>query len=622
MGKIIRLDEVTINQIAAGEVVERPASVVKELIENSIDAGAKKIEVYLANGGRQKIQVVDDGSGMERDDALLAVERHATSKIRTLADLQQSKTLGFRGEALSSIAAVSRVILQTCADPAVPGTKILVEGGVVRAVEPVGVPRGTNISVENLFYNTPARLKFMRSIPAEVTNIKEIVTSMALGYPEISFRLFHHDMELLHTLGSGDYEQTLEQIFNRSICQELFPVEGSYGPLRLTGFLGRPNIARGNRGLQYFFLNRRFFRSRLVATAAERAYDTLLPVARFPFLLLNMELPLDLVDVNVHPTKMEVKFREEKEIFRGVLQIVRAALESNVIATQWRPQYKSTVLSRVPRPEQTPMGVFPAAPFGEEASSLETVSGTGVTVVKENTPPFAETGTLKGPVPAGEVYQEVALPAEEEPEQGGDLETGPAPSGNQVGKEQGSDRVFSLFDTYLLWEDASALVLVDQHAAHERILYDRFRSGPRLKMQYFLTPLMLELTATQWETVKAEEALLQELGWNFEAFGGETLILRSGPQDFPVPEVEELFLSLLDELGGSSSGREEDPKDRLFKLMACRRAIKAGDRLSPQEATALIRDLRRTKVPQTCPHGRPTMVVITKTEIEKMFQRR
>lgn len=268
------------------------------------------------------------------------------------------------------------------------------------------------------------------------------------------------------------------------------------------------------------------------------------------------------------------------------------------------------------------MGVFPAAPFGEEASSLETVSGTGVTVVKENTSPFAETGTLKGPVPAGEVYQEVALPAEEEPEQGGDLETGPAPSGNQVGKEQGSDRVFSLFDTYLLWEDASALVLVDQHAAHERILYDRFRSGPRLKMQYFLTPLMLELTATQWETVKAEEALLQELGWDFEAFGGETLILRSGPQDFPVPEVEELFLSLLDELGGSSSGREEDPKDRLFKLMACRRAIKAGDRLSPQEATALIRDLRRTKVPQTCPHGRPTMVVITKTEIEKMFQRR
>jgi len=621
MGKIIRLDEVTINQIAAGEVVERPASVVKELIENSIDAGAKKIEVYLENGGRQKIQVVDDGSGMDREDALLAVERHATSKIRTLTDLQHNRTLGFRGEALASIAAVSRVILQTCVDPGAPGTKILVEGGVVRAVEPVGVPRGTNISVENLFYNTPARLKFMRSIPAEVTNIKEIVTSMALGYPEISFRLFHHDMELVHTLGSGDYEQTLEQIFNRTVCQELFPVEGTYGPMRLSGYLGRPNIARGNRGLQYFFLNRRLFHSRLVAAAAERAYDTLLPVARFPFLLLNIELPLDLVDVNVHPTKMEVKFRDEKEIFRGVLQIVRAALEANVIGAQWRPQYKPAVLARGLRPEQAPIGEFSTAPMGEEASSLEPSFGTGGTVVKENTLSFAEAKTLES-VPAGEVFPEVGLTEEDEEEQADQPAAAPVSAAGPAGEEQGSGRVFTLFDTYLLWEDASGLVLVDQHAAHERILYDRFRSGPPLKMQYFLTPLTLELTAAQWETVQAEKALLQELGWDFEAFGGETLILRSGPQDFSASAAEELFRTLLDELGGNSGGRVEDPKDRFFKLMACRRAIKAGDRLSPQEAAALIRDLRQTKVPQTCPHGRPTMVVITKAEIEKMFQRR
>jgi DNA mismatch repair protein MutL len=621
MGKIIRLDEVTINQIAAGEVVERPASVVKELVENSIDAGAKKIEIHLVNGGRQKIQVIDDGAGMEREDALLAVERHATSKIHTFQDLQQSRSLGFRGEALASIAAVSRMVLQTCPDPGALGVKIQVEAGIVRAVEPVGAPRGTNISVENLFSNTPARLKFMRSIPSEVSNVKEMVTSMALGYPEISFRLFHQDMELVHTLGSGDYEQTLEQIFNRSICQEIFPVEGAYGPMHVTGFLGRPNIARGNRGLQYFFLNRRLFRSRLIAAAAEKAYDTLLPVARFPFLLLNIELPLELVDVNVHPTKMEVKFREEKEIFRGILQIVRSALATNVTATMWRPQYKPNALSSLPPPVQG--SILPTVPAWEEATSLETGAGAGVASLKEDTPSFAGTGVLKGPLPASlEVLSEVRLNEKaNKGEQESEKETDPADS-FQGTPEVDCHPVGTLFDTYLLWEDGSALVLVDQHAAHERILYDRYRSGSRPKMQYFLTPLTLELTAAQWDLVNEEGALLRELGWDFEAFGGGTLILRSGLQDFSVTEVEELFLSLLNELAGSSTGREEDPADRLLKIMACRRAIKAGDRLSPQEAAVLLRDLRRAKVPQTCPHGRPTMVAITKAELEKMFQRR
>ncbi|HBK69513.1 MAG TPA: DNA mismatch repair protein MutL, partial [Firmicutes bacterium] len=246
--------------------------------------------VYLLNGGRQKIQVVDDGSGMEREDALLALERHATSKIRTFADLKRSYTLGFRGEALSSIASVSRTTLQTATNSGSPGSKILVEGGIFRSTETVGVPSGTNIIVEDLFFNTPARLKFMRSIPSEVGSVKEVVTSMALGYPEISFRLVHQNMELIHTLGTGDYLQTLEQIFSAAICKDLCPVEGDYGPLRLTGFIGRPNIARGNRGQQYFFLNRRLFRSRLIAAAAEKAYDTLLPVARFPFLVLNIEI--------------------------------------------------------------------------------------------------------------------------------------------------------------------------------------------------------------------------------------------------------------------------------------------------------------------------------------------
>ncbi|NLC53933.1 MAG: DNA mismatch repair endonuclease MutL [Firmicutes bacterium] len=596
MGKIIRLDEVTINQIAAGEVVERPSSGVKELVENALDAGAKKIEIYLTNGGRQKIQVVDDGVGMDREDALLAVERHATSKIREFQDLQNSSTLGFRGEALASIAAVSRLTLQTAVDPAAPGTKIRVEGGEIQAVETVGAPRGTNISVENLFFNTPARLKFMRSIPAEVANVKEIVTSLALGYPEVSFRLLHQEMKLVHTMGTGDYEQTLEQIFSPAICRELFPVAGDYGPLRITGFLGRPTIARGNRGQQYFFLNRRFFRSRLVAAAAERAYDTLLPVARFPFLLLNLELPPELVDINVHPTKMEVKFRDEKEVFRGIIHIIRGALEANVTATSWRPQYRPTT---VPDREQPAAAGLFEAKVEEAAAQVESTQASPFfATVRESAVPFSAGGPA--PAPPTEEWLAETVTAQEE----------------------GSPRIFPLFDTYLLWEDATALVLVDQHAAHERILYDRLRSGSTVKMQYFLAPLTVELSPAQLQIIHEEGDLLRDIGWEFEAFGGEAIILRAGPLDFSVAEVEDLFLSLLNELGATGEARQVDPKERLLRLMACRQAVKAGDRLSAQEAAALIRDLRRTKVPQTCPHGRPTMVAITKTELEKMFKRR
>ncbi|HBG16010.1 MAG TPA: DNA mismatch repair endonuclease MutL [Firmicutes bacterium] len=601
IAKIALLDEITINQIAAGEVVERPSSVVKELMENSIDAGAKKIEVYLLNGGRQKIQVVDDGSGMEREDALLALERHATSKIRTFADLKRSYTLGFRGEALSSIASVSRTTLQTAANSGSPGSKILVEGGIFRSTETVGVPSGTNIIVEDLFFNTPARLKFMRSIPSEVGSVKEVVTSMALGYPEISFRLVHQNMELIHTLGTGDYLQTLEQIFSAAICKDLCPVEGDYGPLRLTGFIGRPNIARGNRGQQYFFLNRRLFRSRLIAAAAEKAYDTLLPVARFPFLVLNIEIPLELVDINVHPTKMEVKFKDEKEVFRGVLAIIRSGLNAHVIDSPWIPRYQTPDFLVKEATDRSRTSSFLPLKTMEEAAVKD---GFGQ---KELIPNKAVSALHQPQQSVEEVSVETSFSLE--------------PS-TESGEEDLANGIFKLFDTYLLWEDSSDLVLIDQHAAHERIIYDRLSHNQNQKMQYFLTPLSIELSVEQLSTAQEKGEILQELGWEFEEFGGEAVLLRSGPQGFSVEQVEDLFISLLDELGSKESNQEGNPKERLLKIMACRQAVKAGDQLTGREAAALIRNLRKTTVPQTCPHGRPTMVAISKEEIEKMFKRR
>lgn len=317
MGKITILNEITARQIAAGEVIERPAMVVKELVENAIDAGADKIEIYLANGGRQKILVTDNGEGMDREDALLSLERHATSKIRKIEDLHHSSYLGFRGEALPSIAAVSRLTLQTAKETGTPSVKIIAEGGKILTCEEVGIPKGTSVVVEDLFFNTPARMKFLKSIPAELGRIKEIVLSLALGYPEISFLLNHQGTELLYTMKGKSLAETIEQVFHPAFLKELLPVKGSYGPLTVQGYIGRPTVARANRQQQYFFLNRRLFRSRLISSAAEKAYGSLLPVSRFPFLLLNLELPLELVDVNVHPNKLEVRFRDEKRFTGG-----------------------------------------------------------------------------------------------------------------------------------------------------------------------------------------------------------------------------------------------------------------------------------------------------------------
>src|SRR5690554_3111134 len=300
--------------------------VVKELVENAVDAGAEKIEIHLSNGGRQKIHVIDNGEGMDREDAPLALERHATSKIREIDDLHHSSYLGFRGEALPSIAAVSRLVLQTA--------------------------KGTTVVVENLFFNTPARLKFLKSIPSELTRIKETVTSLAVGYPEISFRLNHQGSELLYTMKGNSLAETIEQVFGPALFRELIQVKGSYGPLNIQGYIGRPTVARANRQQQYFFLNRRLFRSRLISSAAEKAYGTLLPVARFPFLLLNLELPSELADVNVHPNKLEVRFTDEKEIYRGIFHILRDNLQSELIETSWVPDYQPKSRLFHPSPEQ------------------------------------------------------------------------------------------------------------------------------------------------------------------------------------------------------------------------------------------------------------------------------
>ncbi|HHU83168.1 MAG TPA: DNA mismatch repair endonuclease MutL [Firmicutes bacterium] len=591
--KIYILDESTINQIAAGEVIERPAMVLKELLENAIDAGAEKIEIHLANGGRQKIQAIDDGEGMDREDALLALERHATSKIRVLDDLYRSSYLGFRGEALPSIAAVSRLTLQTAKTAGVPGTRIVVEGGKIITCEEVGAPKGTSVTVENLFYNTPARLKFLKSIPAELTQIKETVTGIALGYPEIAFHLSHQGSELISTVKGSSLENRIKQVFNPEISRQLVPVQGSYGPLRIKGFAGRPPIARANRMQQYFFLNRRVFRSRLIASAAEKAYGTLLPVARFPFLLLYLELPLDQVDINVHPNKMEVRFSDEKEIYRGVFHILKDCLQTELVAKAWTPGYRF-------HHRQV------------EAGSKREEDGTG----------------LKTTVPWKSGQRETAAFAFPETENAETLQVAegkkdPTGAGSIFSKDPGlhSPGVFCLFGTYLFFEEGDRVVIIDQHAAHERVIYDQLQKKKGQCGQAFLTPVPVELTDEQLKTAEKQRELLLELGFEFDLFSGRTVLLRCAPLGFSSSEGEDLFLSLLAEWSGGSEARR-DYMERALSLIACKRAVKAGDSLTLDEAAGLLRDLRKTVLPQTCPHGRPTMVVLERAEIERMFKRR
>jgi len=620
LSKVSFLDELTINQIAAGEVIERPASVVKELVENSIDAGANKIEIHLANGGRQKIQVIDDGEGMEKEDALLALERHATSKISKYQDLADLTSLGFRGEAIPSIAAVSRLTLKTSASPERPGTIIIVEGGEVVSIERQGMPKGTNILVEDIFYNTPARSKFLKTIPTEVNQAKEVVTSLALGHPRISFRLYHQNMELLNTIGGDNLYRTVNQVFNPTVTKDLIPVEGSFGPLRISGFVGRPTIAKSNRIHQYFYLNKRYFNSRMISSAAEKAYGTLLPVARFPFLLLNLELPPEMVDVNVHPNKLQVKFKDEKEIFRGIFRLIKDNLQSKLIDTPWITRYE---------PSSRPSTYMTARSFNSAVHEDLPLWVDG-TVAKEKTPDL--TGLVKEEIkselapelPEHRTPQGTPTHVSEEASFSSRLENSQmAVKSLSPEKDVSLDgKIISLFRTYLLLEQEDSLLLIDQHAAHERIIYERLLKETDAPAQFLLTPLTIEFSTDQYQTVLAQAELLQELGFEFEEFGPQTIILRSAPQGLTASEAQELFYDIISEWASTGEIKRTIQRKEALMTMACRKAIKAGDTITQEEAEALLIDLRKTELPQTCPHGRPTMVSLTKEEIERIFKRR
>lgn len=564
------LDPATVGKIAAGEVVERPASVVKELVENSVDAGATRIEIEIKNGGRTLIRVTDNGCGMEQEDLRLAVERYATSKIASADDLNCLTSLGFRGEALPSIAAISNLEIDTRQRGTEVGYILEARGGAVKRLREGGLPEGTTVRVTELFANVPARLKYLKSIPTEAGYIADVVGRLAVAYPRISFRLVHHEYEILFTPGTGDRLEAITAVFGRDVARETIPIEPEEGPIAVSGFLGKPSIARSTRSYELTFVNGRYIRSRTVGAAIERAFHSLLPITRYPFAAIFLTIDPLQVDVNVHPAKLEARFADEGAVFRAVHGAARRALSGASLLFAWRSREDAVVDA------------------SSAASELPRPAG----------------GLLARPL---------SLPLGHE----GDKAIGPLRRFTALGQ--------ALNSTYLLARDEEGLLLVDQHAAHERVLYDRYvaRAKQELGPQRLLLPLTISLSFQQARSLAERCGVFAELGFELESFGPNTFLLRAMPASLTKLDGARLVTDLLDELLHKPGVRDSQTiREAFLASMACHAAVKAGDTLAPPEMQALLDDLAATENPFTCPHGRPSAIRLSWDEIARRFKRR
>ena len=630
--------------IAAGEVVERPASVAKELLENAIDAGSSAIVVEIQHGGLTYLRIADNGCGIDAEQLPTAFLRHATSKLRTAADLAAIGTLGFRGEALAAISAVSRVDIFSRRTGAETGASLHLEGGVPGQVEEVGCPEGTTICVRDLFYNTPARMKFMKKDSAEGAAVSGIVQHLALSHPEISFKLIRDGAELLHTPGDGDLQSAVYAAMGRDFAMGLLPISGCSGDISVEGFVTKPLNGHGTRGRQLFFVNGRFIKSQLLTAALEEAYRNQLLKGKFPGCVLRLTMPADRLDVNVHPAKTVVKFVNDKEAFNAVYYTVLDALNTPAPQPK-KPQQESfyqtmTVQQyreRVPQPEEkNPLGSYTVRPAAPASQPLEVhdvaprrgesfpVTSSGVNyritppaVQEEPSAPAASVPEETVPAPAEPVQETVVpSPAEEEavPQSAAQQTVEPV--------RQAPWRVVGeVLRTYIICEDGQENVwLIDKHAAHERVRFDALKNNTQPVMsQQLLSPLAVELSAEDAASLLEQLPLLEEFGFVCEDFGDGTVLVRQVPSDLEVEDVP----AALEELAEDLRLNRADPaaaRDSLLQTMACKSAIKAGMWSDPSELQALADKVQSGEI-RYCPHGRPVAVKLSKYEMEKMFKR-
>lgn len=745
MGNIVLLDDLTINKIAAGEVVERPASVVKELVENSIDAGATNINVEIKNGGISYIRITDNGKGIMPDDMEMAFERHATSKIRSAEDLETVKSMGFRGEALASIAAIAKVEMKSKTEENETGYEVIVEGGNVISSNEVGCPKGTTITVQNLFYNTPVRYKFLKKDFTEGGYIEDVMTRIALVNPNIAIKLISSGKTIIQTTGNGDLKSVVYSIYGKEIAENILDVNYEYEGIKVSGVIGKPSISRSNRSNQLFFVNKRYIKDKVLTSSAEQAFKGMITIGKFGFLILNLEMNPQKVDVNVHPAKLEVRFEEESKVFKAVYHAIKESLLKSDLVSNPEREYNNEETKLIEK-EDNNGGLFAknqeiveesasnnviAELYAKRQNSANNVNTINVNsgyeslmnkmaemqknveayknggkieeeqteykaineeIIEKNKEENAETNTIEqdrnfpnekieetqtvktvsevpsnlediektqvinmeevlkkakqleniqmepsgnfdemytsifGSMPVKEAEQEEKIDALEEAK----ITTGEAIS---IFEEKENEKYIPkykfigiAFSTYIIVELDKEIYIIDQHAAHERIMYERIKENyydeDQKDSQLMLLPDIITLTHKEMDILNENMDMFRKAGFTLEEFGENTIKLTGVPNVCIDLDTKELFLETLDEINTVARTAKQEIEEKFIATVACKAAVKANMALTKEEVDSLMERLLKLPNPFTCPHGRPTAIRMSKTDIEKKFSRR
>lgn len=617
------LDQETINKIAAGEVIERPSSVVKELVENAIDAGATAVTIEIKDGGISFIRITDNGSGISKDDIPMAFLRHSTSKIKSIEDLMNVSSLGFRGEALSSIAAVSQVELITKTADDFTGSRYVIEGGNEISLEEVGAPDGTTFIVRNLFYNTPVRRKFLKTAATEAGYVNALIEHLSLSHPDISFRFINNNQNKLHTSGNMNLKDIIYGVYGRDITSNLMEISGKTQDVEITGFIGKPVICRGNRGYENYYINGRYIKSSIITKAIEEAYKGYIMPHNYPFTAIHFKINPSIMDVNVHPTKMELRFSKNEFVYRFVLETVKECLANRELAARVKlPDSKPYQAPRIEPPRESFYNST------ESSVKQKNVNENQTTGFIKNTTDYTKMPPTRLPEPfeikrsAEMVKEDKKIYEAEKKQETEQLSMFDTPLMSE--KAKADYRIIGqLFETYWLIEYEDKFYMMDQHAAHEKILYERFMNHLKVKdmdTQMIMPPVIIELNMQQEDAYKRNKQAFSRLGFEIEEFGGNAYKVTGLPAGLPNINLKQMLIDMIDGLTDDNSTDLDIITERVA-TMSCKAAVKGNNKLSFEEAKELIEELMQAENPYNCPHGRPTLIVMSKYEVERKFKR-
>ena len=625
MKRINILDEHTSNKIAAGEVVERPSSVVKELMENSIDADAKNITIEIEEGGISLIRIIDDGYGIHRDDIKKAFLPHATSKIKDVDDIYSIMTLGFRGEALASIASISKVSLKSKIENEDFGSEIIIEGGEIISVNEVGTNKGTVIEVRDLFYNVPARKKFLKTVSREGALISDIVNRIALSHPEISIKFYNNGKKVLHTYGTGNLIDVIRTIYGKSISDNLIYFENKEEAISLYGYIGKEEISRGSRNNQSIFVNGRYIKNKTIVAAVENAFKSFATVNKFPFFVLFIELYPEFVDVNIHPTKAEIKFKEDRGIFKKVFDSVHKAFKNEVFEDFYIPEEEIKEEEDTQKIEEIKFTIKDIKEeLKEENKKIPYKDLENITYeeVKKEEELYKSLKELSNSInPSYDNYYSKPVIYEEKKEinvSTNNLEK------NKVAKFPDLKVIGQFNKMYILAEYEDILYIIDQHAAHEKILFEKYLKNIEegdIVVQQLLVPILIDLTTDDYCYYDENSEIFSKAGFIIENFGGNTISIKEVPYFLGKLDARNLFMNILDNIKSLGSGKTTEVKYNRIATLACKAAVKANNYLNNAEMEKLINDLRYLDDPFHCPHGRPVIIKFTNYDLDKKFRR-